>query len=141
VKILFDTNVVLDVMLERTPHLEQATFLLSKVEAGVIEGYLCATTITTLDYLMKKALGAEKAKILLHTLLQLFEITPVNRLVLEGALAARMSDFEDSILHESALHANLHGIVTRDKIGYKQAKLSVYTPQELVDILSKVVTI
>jgi len=135
-KLLFDTNIILDVMLERKPHVEHAAFLLAQVETGIIEGYICATTVTTLEYLMKKALGGEKTKSLIKMLLQLFEVSPVNRLILEGALNTKMTDFEDSVLHESAVHTNLHGIVTRDKKGFKLAKLAIYTPQEMVDILS-----
>ena len=133
--VISHSELALDVLLERKPHVENASCLLVKVETGEIVGYLCATTVTTLDYLMQKALGKAHAKVLVKKLLQLFEISPVNRLVLEGALDSEMVDFEDSVLHESALHTSLDGIVTRDKTGYKQAKLPVYTPQELLILL------
>lgn len=61
-KILFDTNVVLDVLLNRVPHSGVAIELFSAVERKNIQGFLCATTITTVDYLATKAIGRAEAK-------------------------------------------------------------------------------
>jgi predicted nucleic acid-binding protein len=51
-RVLFDTNVILDVLLERRPFSESASKLLSRVEKGEITGLVCATTITTIYYLV-----------------------------------------------------------------------------------------
>ena len=56
-KVLFDTNIILDVLLNREPFVANSALLMGYVESEVIEGYLCATTITTLDYLLSKALN------------------------------------------------------------------------------------
>ena len=61
-RILFDTNVVLDVLLDREPFSTEAASLFSKVEIGVLSGYICATTITTIYYLARKAVGSESAR-------------------------------------------------------------------------------
>ncbi len=113
-KIIFDTNVVLDVLLDREPFSTAAALLFSKVERGELSGFLCATTITTLT---------------------LFEIAPVNRAVLEGALKSNFADFEDSVIHEAALHIAVQALVTRDSNGFKRAKIPVYSPDELLRIL------
>ena len=60
-KILFDTNVILDVLLDREPFSSIAAKLFSRVETGEITGYVCATTITTLHYLTRKVVGDELA--------------------------------------------------------------------------------
>ena len=51
-RVLFDTNVILDALLDREPHSETAIRILNKVETGQIEGYLCASTVTILFYLI-----------------------------------------------------------------------------------------
>ncbi len=102
--ILFDTNVVLDVLLDREPFANDAAFLLSKVEQSKISGFLCATTVTTIHYLIAKALGPVEAILHVQSLLSLFTVAPVNRLVLEQALAASFIDFEDAVLHAAACH-------------------------------------
>lgn len=128
---LFDTNIVLDVLLDREPFATVGAHLFSHVERGILPGYICATTVTTVHYLAHKALGAEQARQKIRTLMRLFEVVPVNRTVLESALASRLADFEDAVLHEAALHVGAEGIVTRDPTGFKGARLPVYTPDEL----------
>ena len=128
---LFDTNVVLDVLLDREPFATTAAQLFSHVERGAMSGYLCATTVTTVHYLAHKTLGSEHARVNIRNLLRLFEVAPVNRAVLEGALASRLQDFEDAVLYEAALHVGAKGIVTRDPLGFKGARLPVYAPDEL----------
>ena len=53
-KILFDTNIVLDVLLDREPFSDLALKLVSNVEKKEIKGYLGATTVTTIYYLASK---------------------------------------------------------------------------------------
>ena len=59
---LFDTDVVLDLLLDRQPFAEAAAQMFSKVEEGEIQGYVSATTITTVYYLTTKTIGIRKAK-------------------------------------------------------------------------------
>lgn len=133
--ILFDTNVLLDVLLDREPFAVDAAFLMTKVEQGEIGGYLCATTVTTIHYLIAKALGAKEAGRHIQSLLSLFIIAPVNRAVLEQALAASFTDFEDAVLHAAACHAGVQSIVTRNVRDFSKATLPVFAPGELVNAL------
>ncbi len=134
-KTLFDTNVILDVLLDRSPFADDAAYLLSKVEQSEITGFVCATTITTINYLATKALGSKSASLHINSLLSLFVIAPVNRLVLENAASLKFKDFEDAVLHEAALHAGAKYIVTRNSIDFKKAKLPVFEPREFINAL------
>ena len=134
-KIFFDTNVILDVLLDREPFVEDAFHLLAKVERSEVTGVICATTVTTIYYLVSKSLGTKEATRHIKTLLSIFEIAPVNRAVLEEAIDSRFSDFEDAVLHASALTLGADCIVTRDFSGFKKSKIPVYTPNELLSIL------
>ena len=135
-KILLDTNIVLDVLMDRMPFSDTAAELFSKVEAGAIIGYLCGTTITTVYYLASKILGAARAQEEIKKLLSLFEVAPVNRLVLESALVVDFHDFEDAVIHEAACHVGADAIITRNLKDFKKSRISVYTSDELVRILN-----
>ena len=137
-KVLFDTNVILDVLLDRQPHVEASAEALSRAETGDISGYLCATTMTTLHYLTAKALGPAQAMTHLRSLLALCEIAPVHRPVLETALNAGFTDFEDAVLHEAARQVASDAIVTRNPRHFKKALLPIYTPEELLQALSAI---
>ncbi len=66
---------------------------------------------------------------------ELFEVAPVNRAVLDSAVSSDFKDFEDAVVHESALYKEAQGIVTRDLNGFKQSKIYVYSPEELLLML------
>lgn len=134
-RVLFDTNVILDVLLARAPHVAPATALLDRVATQILDGLLGATTLTTIHYLATKAVGARAAQGHVRTLLGLFEVAPVTRAVLTDALDLDFPDFEDAVLHEAARHAGAEAIVTRDPKGFVKARLKLYAPEELLRFL------
>lgn len=131
-KVLFDTNVVLDVLMAREPHVEAAAALFSLIDKGHIQGALCATTLTTLHYLAAKALGTRKARSQIQRLLELFEVADVTQDVLRSALTLKFPDFEDAVLHEAARLSGVDAIVTRNGKDFGNATLPVLAPQELL---------
>ena len=135
-RILLDTNIVLDVLMDRVPFADTATELFSKVEDGTIIGYLCGTTIATVYYLAAKVVGAPRAQEEIKKLLTLFEVAPVNRQILESALVAGFSDFEDAVIHEAACHVGAEAIVTRNQKDFKKSRISVYSSEEVTKILA-----
>ena len=134
-KVLFDTNIILDVLLDRKPFVEFSSGLMSFVEDKVIEGYLCATTITTIDYLVAKAHGRKKAKLTIHKLLHIFQIAEVNKDVLLLSTDSKFDDFEDAVQHYAGQLASVDSIVTRNNTDFKQAEYPVYSPDELWGII------
>ncbi len=137
-KVLFDTNIILDVLLDREPFAEEATYLMTKVEKSEIIGYLGATTITTIYYLLQKSLGNKIAANKIETLLSIFEIVPVNRIILEDALKSNFSDFEDSVLHVGACHLGVEYIITRDTKGFKKSEIPIFNPVEFINVLDAI---
>jgi len=130
-KILFDTNIILDVLLEREPFFEIAASLSDAVEAKTIEGYLCATTLTTIDYFLTKYRNREDANSAVKKLLRLYSVAKVDRTVLESALNSNFSDFEDAVIYYSGHDSGVNGIVTRNTDDFKTAQLPIYKPDDL----------
>jgi len=135
-RVLFDTNVVLDLVLDREPDATNAAALFSMVEEKQISGFLCATTITTIHYLAHKTIGLQKAKKVTKQLLELFGITPVNDIIIINAYNSDWKDFEDAILHQSAITCGMDSIVTRNTKDYKKSEISVHLPIDMLSILS-----
>ena len=137
-RILFDTNIILDLLLDREPFSQDAQTLVSKVEKGEITGLLCATTITTIHYLVKRSYSQEKSAEIIRSLLKLFEVANVTRTVLEEALEVNDKDYEDSVLYKSAYHSGADMIVTRDRNGFGKSDIPVMNPQELLALLESI---
>jgi predicted nucleic acid-binding protein len=131
-KVIFDTNVVLDVLLEREPHVTAAARLFSLVDNGDLEGSICATTATTVFYIAARSFGAKRAQAQVRDLLGLFDVATVDRDVLTRALALEFADFEDAVLHEAASAGGMSAIVTRDRQGFANATIPVFDPHELL---------
>lgn len=133
-KVLFDTNVVLDVLLAREPHAAVSTHLLNLVDKREIVGALCATTVTTIHYIATRAVGPRKAKKHLVELMTMFDVAPVDDKVLGEALEAGFPDFEDAVLHQAAIAAGCQAIVTRNRKDFLKSKIPVFDPQELLAV-------
>ena len=132
VRVLVDTNVVLDVLLARQPFLGASAEVFGLVEHSRIDGFLCATTITTIDYLLTQAMSRPTARQALRKLLELFDIAPVNRAVLEEALKSKLADFEDAVLDQAGRLAGAEVVVTRNQQDFRHAALKVLGPDELL---------
>lgn len=131
-KILFDTNVILDTLLDREPFSKTSTALIAKVEDGTIAGLMSATTLTTIHYLAAKVIGTWPARDEIRKLLSLFEVAAVNRTVVDRALESKITDFEDAVLLEAARHAGADALVTRNGQDFKADKFAIYTPTDLL---------
>lgn len=129
-KLALDTNVVLDVLLARAEFVEAAQAVMYEVESGKSQGVICATTLTTIHYLSAKAAGARAAQRNIALLLRLFEIAPVNRNVLEPAVASTQRDFEDAVLAHSVSLAGADVLITRNPKDFVTAPLQIATPME-----------
>jgi predicted nucleic acid-binding protein len=132
VSVIIDTNVVLDVLLERKPFATAAVDVFCLVEGSRIEAFLCATTVTTIDYLLARSLPAPVARSAIRQLISLFEIAPVNRPVIERALGTRIQDFEDAVMVEAGLLAGADSIVTRNTKDFAGSPLKVFEPKEFL---------
>ena len=131
-KVIVDTNVVLDVLLARQPFAPAAAKLFALAEQSRIDACVCATTVTTVDYLLSQSLPRNKAGEAVRGLLTIFDVALVNRSVLERALASPMRDFEDAVLAEAGVLAGARIIVTRNARDFSRASLPVLTPQEFL---------
>lgn len=134
-KVLFDTNILLDVFIERHPFYKDAVKLLSAAEQDRLEGYLGATTVTTIHYLLSKTLNKKAAHRHLESLFKIFHIAPVNTAVLTDAMKLDFDDYEDAVLCQSAVQAGLDGIVTRNQKDFRKSPIPVFSPEELVAVL------
>jgi predicted nucleic acid-binding protein len=128
VRILFDTNVVLDVILNRQPFREASSRVLARVENGKLIGVLCATTLTTIYYLVTKASGKDVAHSAIRKLLELFEIATVDQKALKDAADSPMADFEDAVLLEAGAGFGVDAVVTRDPEDFQKGRLPVFSP-------------
>ena len=130
--LLLDVNVVLDVLLDREPHVEAAAALWEMVDRGSVKGYLPAHGVTAIHYLISRERGPAFAARAITDLLRVFDVAPVDAGVLRAAVALRMKDFEDGVCAQSAVAAGCDALVSRDPAGYRASPVPVLSPGEAV---------
>jgi len=136
--ILFDTNVVLDVLLDRKPYAEASAAAWAAVETGkAVEGMVAAHAVTTIHYLLRKEKGNAKAEEIVLAILKVFGVAPVDSPVLQEALRLRFSDFEDAVTAAAARSAGCEFIVTRDPKGFRGSPVRTLTPEALLPLLAR----
>ncbi len=113
-KILIDTNILLDVLLKREPFYEKSAILWTLVNNKEIIGYISAVTVTNIFYIVKKSIGYEKAIELVKIILKTFKTAEVNTEILNEAILINIKDYEDAVQYVCALKNNCDYIVTRN---------------------------
>ncbi|MGA9626245.1 MAG: PIN domain-containing protein [Bryobacteraceae bacterium] len=136
-KILFDTNVVLDVLLDRQPYVEASAAAWAAVEAGISEGMLAAHAVTTIHHLVRKEMGNIKARRIITAILRVFGVAAVDGAVVREALQLPFSDFEDAVTAAAARLAGCECIVTRDPKGFRGSPVRSLTPEAVTPLLDK----
>ncbi|MBD2741207.1 PIN domain-containing protein [Coleofasciculus sp. FACHB-1120] len=136
-KVLIDTNIMLDGLLEREPFNEDARALFQAIDLGQIQGYVTATTLTDIFYIVRKQTQSlERARLAVIETLEVMEVCLVDHLRLERAIASNLRDFEDALQLACAIADRLDAIVTRDSQGFAGATLPILFVSELRDRLS-----
>lgn len=91
--------------------------------------------MTTVDYLLTQSLSHDEGRQALRGLLELFEIAPVNRSVIEKALQSKIEDFEDAVLEQAGCLVGAEAITTRNTKDFRKSSIKALDPTELLLVL------
>jgi predicted nucleic acid-binding protein len=133
VKVLLDTNVILDFALERHPWFVDSEQIIYFAEQKQIIGYVSASTISDLYYIIRKSKSKELALEFLLNLSVFCQIAAVDSSVISMALNANFKDFEDAIQYSTAMINSLDIIVTRNSQDFPVDLPRILTPSQLIE--------
>lgn len=136
-KALLDTNVLLDALTGREPFREDAERIFMLVAAEKIEGWITASSVTDIYYLIRRTLSEAAARESLRHLFDIFAVIPVHGDDCESALELALDDFEDALAVVCGCKADLDCIITRDE-AFLQVKtlLPVFSPAVFLQKIS-----
>lgn len=133
-KVLIDTNVIIDSLQSREGFLEDAGRVM--LRACDYDGYIAASSVTDIFYLQNRFFrDRKKAKQNLGNLLKIFRVLDTTGEDCRNALRSGMADFEDAILVDTAIRNEIDAIVTRNKKDFKGVGVEVCTPEEFLEKL------
>ncbi len=129
VKVLIDSDVILDFYFDRMPFSQEASRIIALCERKKLEGYITPLIISNVYYLLKKQSNHKKVIEKIKRLLLIVDVISIDQSVVIEALNSEFKDFEDALQHFSAVKAsNIEIIITRNIKDYKLSQLSVMTP-------------
>jgi predicted nucleic acid-binding protein len=131
-RVLLDTNVVLDVLLQREPWMAEAARVWSASVDGRVILCLSASTLTDVFYISRRIVGADRVRAVVRACLDSLEILPVDVRVAEHAYGLGTADFEDAVQAAVAEIAQVDVIATRDLGGFVNCTVEVLSPAELL---------
>lgn len=131
-KIFLDTNVILDLLLDREPFSDDIAEIIEKSAQNSIELCVSSVTITDTNYIVEKYEGVKSARQKTKKILELVKVESVLESTVRKASASKFKDFEDAVQNFCAIESKHNLIVTRDVKGFRNSKLSVMTPKELL---------
>ena len=131
-KVLLDTNVLMDQCAVRQPRYAQARELWELNKTGRITAFISSSSFTDLFYICSKTVGLKQARASIELCLGHLEICNVRRDELELAAGLKGEDFEDNLQIICAEAYKLQAIVSRDTTGFKDSPIEVLTPIEIL---------
>ena len=133
-RVLYDTNVVLDVLLKREPFLALSTAALNAA-AEQVEGFIAAHAVTTVAYMLQRSLGAQETRSTVARLLSRLKVAAVADSTIRSALLAGTADFEDAVCYAAGQEAAIDVIVTRDPAGFAVSTIPALAPEAFLATL------
>lgn len=137
-KILVDTNIIIDALTGKEPFREDAEQIFLLAANQIEDMYITASSATDIYYLVRKHLhSTEKAKSVMTKLYELFYILDVTSADCQEALSSEINDYEDAVISCCACRNYVDYIVTRNIKDYEKSKIHAILPQEFIKIVSK----
>lgn len=127
-KILIDTNIVLDILLARAPFLMNAEKLIRMIDSDQVHAYVTANSITDIVYVARKTRSLQEIRQIILDLLDRIDVIGVYREDILAAFDLGFSDFEDALQSTCSERERINYIVTRNRRDFANSKV------EAVDI-------
>ena len=133
-KIFIDTNVLLDVLLERKGVFEDSASIWALCERAGFEGYVSAISFNNTHYVISKVHSKKKADQAMRTIIDSFDIISLDKQILSQATDSSFKDFEDAIQFFSAIRCDADYLITRNVKDFLQEDMPVLTPEEFLQL-------
>lgn len=130
-----DTNIVLDLVLDRKPGADDATALLDAIAKGRAEGYVASHAVTTVHYVVQRERSRAVAATAVSDLLQVVTVVPLGNEDFQRALGLGLKDYEDAVQVAACLQIGADYLVTRNAKDYKGAPVAARSAGEVLALL------
>lgn len=137
IKVLIDTNVILDWIMVREPNASNARMIMEQCLFGQVQGFVTSHSLTDLFYILRKDYSVEKRKQLLRLLCEGMNVVPETRQTIMQALNRReCQDIEDALQMQCAKEAKADYIITQNLKDFRTSEVKVICEEEFCKMIS-----
>lgn len=136
-KVFLDTNVMIDLIIKRSPFFSDIAKIASIAENNEIKFYASSLSFVNTFYVASKVNPKNLVLEKLKKFRIICNVSTIDEMNVDKSLISDFEDFEDAIQYNSALYNNCDYIITRDKKGFVNSKISVMTPTEFLETYIK----
>lgn len=134
-RILLDTNVLIDLYTQRPPESDIAQKLLIMKEFGDAELWASAKSFTDIFYVLHKTYSSDYIQRAFEESFQWLEICSVDNADIRRATSSRWSDFEDCLVSVCAEKIKADFLLTRDEKGFIESRIPTLSPSDFFNHL------
>lgn len=136
-KVLIDTNVILDVLANRKQFVDAAQKVFKLCEVKQVEGFISALSVPNIVYIMRKELDSKKIKSILDKLLLIFDVAELKPDDLKNAVTLDFEDYEDAIHSAQATRIKADYIITRNIKDFSGSGVPAITPADFLNLQNR----
>jgi predicted nucleic acid-binding protein len=132
-KVLLDTNVLLDVVEKREPFFSDSFEVFMKSARREIEAVIGAGSVTDIYYITRR--NCKNAGQALGYIIDMLKVvTPVDTKAadLQEAIRLNFADFEDAVVAATAARENVDFIVTRNSGDFTKSPVPAISPADFL---------
>jgi len=126
--VFVDTNVLLDVLLDRKPFVADAQRIWTLCERETIRGVMSAASFLNIYYVVGRLASRREAERAIQVMRGIFQIAAIDGDIIESAINAQSVDFEDAVQQACAIQANAMCIITRDRKHFVSSPMPAMEP-------------
>jgi len=135
-KVLIDSNVTLNKLLNQPQFFIGSNKIFKLAEIGHITGYISASAITDIYYISRKNLGKAGAIEAIRKMLQVFHPATVTGDNIFKAFDLDWGDFEDAVQYVVGESLSINYIITRNTSDFSEGKIPAVTPEQFIEIIT-----
>jgi len=133
-KLMIDTNIVVDVISRRNGY-EESLQLIKYCELGKVDGFVSAITVTDVMYILRKHITPNLVCEAVQTLLLIVDVADVIKKDISSAFSSDMKDYEDAVQSSCAERMKAKFIVTRNLKDFEKSRVPAISPNDALKII------
>ena len=137
-KIFIDTNILIDYLASRHDYVTAST-IVTLAKEGHFRLLVSSLSFATASYIMNAHHKKSNAEIvaMFAQFVKMCNVTPVDSLIIDEAIASRFPDFEDAMQYYSAIREGADAIITRNSDDFVGSSIPVFNPHSFLEMLSE----